>query len=108
MLTSDLKKSLRPKDVERYDTLCDVNISCMAAVDILNDLLCYDKLGSGSLELHKEEIIVESYVQSSLSMFTAQANESGVTSGAAPFCYEAPPTWKLSDREGTDRSSRGR
>ena len=84
LLTTDLKASRDPRDVERYDTLYDINMSCVAAVDILNDLLCYDKLGSGSLELHKEEIIVESYVQSSLSMFTAQANESGVTLSLSP------------------------
>ena len=84
LLTTDLKASRDPRDVERYDTLYDINMSCVAAVDILNDLLCYDKLGSGSLELHKEEIIVESYLQSSLSMFTAQANESGVTLSFAP------------------------
>ena len=65
--------------MSRYDTLFDINMSCVAAVDILNDLLCYDKLGSGALELHKEEIVVESYVQSSLRMFTAQAKECGAT-----------------------------
>jgi signal transduction histidine kinase len=69
----------------RYDTLYDINMSCVAAVDILNDLLSYDKLGSGALELHKEEIVVESYVQSSLSMFTAQANESGASLQLLPL-----------------------
>ena len=78
MLTSDLKKSLRPKDVERYDTLCDVNISCMAAVDILNDLLCYEKLESGILELHKENIVIEPFLKDCLSMFSAHAKECGV------------------------------
>jgi signal transduction histidine kinase/CheY-like chemotaxis protein len=72
-------------DMARYDTLYDINMSCVAAVDILNDLLCYDKLGSGALELHKEEIVVESYVQSSLSMFTAQANESGASLQLLPL-----------------------
>ena len=85
LLTTDLKASTNPVDMSRYDTLFDINMSCVAAVDILNDLLCYDKLGSGALELHKEEIIVESYVQSSLSMFTAQANESGATLQLLPL-----------------------
>lgn len=78
MLTNDLKKSSRPKDVERYDTLCDVNISCMAAVDILNDLLCYEKLESGILELHKENIVIESFLKDCLSMFSVHAKECGV------------------------------
>ena len=78
MLTSDLKKSTSPKDAERYDTLCDVNISCMAAVDILNDLLCYEKLESGILELHKENIVIEPFLMDCLSMFSVHAKECGV------------------------------
>jgi signal transduction histidine kinase len=78
MLTNDLKKSTRTKDVERYDTLCDVNISCMAAVDILNDLLCYEKLESGILELHKENIVIEPFLKDCLSMFSVHAKECGV------------------------------
>jgi signal transduction histidine kinase len=79
LLSSDLKASNDPKDIERYDTLCDVNMSCMAAVDILNDLLCYEKLESGILELHKENILVESLLVGCLTMFSGQARECGVT-----------------------------
>lgn len=42
MLSSESQDSTDAKDVERYDTLCDVNISCIAAVDALNDILCYE------------------------------------------------------------------
>jgi two-component system, cell cycle sensor histidine kinase PleC len=79
LLSSELKASKDPKDMERYDTLCDVNMSCTAAVDILNDLLCYEKLESGILELHKEEIVVAAYLKDRISMFSAQARECGVT-----------------------------
>jgi CheY-like chemotaxis protein len=51
----------------------------MAAVDILNDLLCYEKLESGILELHKENILVESLLVGCLTMFSGQARECGVT-----------------------------
>ena len=78
LLTSELKTSEDPRDVERYDTLCDVNMSCMAAVDILNDLLCYEKLESGILELHKENIVVEPFLKNCISMFSVQAKECGV------------------------------
>ena len=74
-----MKASLNPKDIERYDTLCDVNISCAAAVDILNDLLCYEKLESGILNLHKEDVPVATFLQDCVSMFAAQARECGVT-----------------------------
>jgi two-component system, sensor histidine kinase len=79
LLTTDLKSSKNPKDMERYDTLCDVNMSCTAAVDILNDLLCYEKLESGILELHKENIFVEPFLRDCAAMFSAQARECGVT-----------------------------
>ena len=79
LLTGEMKASKDPKDLERYDTLCDVNMSCMAAVDILNDLLCYEKLDSGILQLHKENIIVGSLLNDSVAMFSAQAREGGVS-----------------------------
>ena len=79
-----MKASLNPKDIERYDTLCDVNISCTAAVDILNDLLCYEKLESGILKLHKEDVAVSTFLQDSVSMFAAQARECGVTMSIIP------------------------
>ena len=79
LLTDEIKASKDPRDIERYDTLCDVNVSCMVAVDILNDLLCYEKLDSGILELHKEDVTVGQFLNESVSMFSAQARESGVT-----------------------------
>jgi signal transduction histidine kinase len=65
--------------MERYDTLFDVNRSCEAAIDILNDLLCFEKIESGILELHKEQIRVQPYLSDCLSMFEVQARECGVT-----------------------------
>ena len=56
-----------------------MNLSCTAAVDILNDLLCYEKLESGILELHKEEFNVGEYLRDRVNMFCAQARECGVT-----------------------------
>ena len=79
MLSSELKASKDLRDLERYDTLCDVNMSCMAAVDILNDLLCYEKLDSGILILHKENVIISHFLKDCVSMFAAQARECGVT-----------------------------
>jgi signal transduction histidine kinase len=79
LLTDELKESTVFKDIERYDTLHDVNRSCEAAIDILNDLLCFEKLESGILELHREEILVQPYLLDCLSMFKLQARECGVT-----------------------------
>jgi protein involved in sex pheromone biosynthesis len=50
--------------MDRYDTLCDVSQACRTAVDILNDLLCFDKLESGILEVHKHEVCDTYFYQS--------------------------------------------
>jgi signal transduction histidine kinase len=95
LLSSDLKASNDPKDIERYDTLCDVNMSCTAAVDILNDLLCYEKLECGIMELRRENIVVELFLKNCILMFSAQARECGVTistvTDAADRDIEATP-----------------
>ena len=74
-----MKASSDPKDADRYDTLRDVNLSCKAALDILNDLLCFDKLESGILQLHKEEISVLPFITASISLFTVQARENDIS-----------------------------
>ena len=78
LLSNELKESKDPKDIERYETLRDVNLSCAAAVDILNDLLCYEKLQSGMLDLHKEHVRVDQLLRECVSMFSVQARDCGV------------------------------
>ena len=61
------------------ETLLDVQSACRIAVEILNDLLCFDKLESGILELHKQDVAVTPFVASCVKMFASQAKEEGVT-----------------------------
>jgi signal transduction histidine kinase len=79
LLIKEFQASTDVKDKERYDTLHDVSRSCEAAIDILNDLLCNEKIESGMLKLHKEDLTVLPYLSDCLSMFTVQARECGVT-----------------------------
>jgi signal transduction histidine kinase/CheY-like chemotaxis protein len=79
LLGDDFKVSKDPRDAERWETLNDVSLSCAVAVDILNDLLCYEKLESGILELHKENITVNQFLTGCMSMIFVQAKECGVT-----------------------------
>jgi signal transduction histidine kinase len=79
LITEELKESTNPKNIERYDTLCDVNLSCMAAVDIFNDLLCSEKLESGILESHRQDVAFNSFLSDCVSMFAVQAREGEVT-----------------------------
>jgi signal transduction histidine kinase/CheY-like chemotaxis protein len=95
LLGDDFKVSNDPKDAERWETLNDVSLSCAVAVDILNDLLCYEKLESGILELHKENITVNQFLTGCMSMIFVQAKECGVTmtlhTDVAP--KEGPPLY---------------
>ena len=78
-LVSDvLKGSESARDLDHYETLMDVQSACGTAVEILNDLLCFDKLESGILELHKHQVSTVSFVTDCVNMFAAQAREGGV------------------------------
>ena len=56
MLTDSLKNSKNSEDVERSEILVDVNVACRTTLDILNDLLCFDKMEGGILVAHKHEV----------------------------------------------------
>ena len=60
------------------ETLTDSQLACAIGVNILNDLLDYDKLQSGVMELHKETIMLVPFVTESLKMFSGQARAKGV------------------------------
>ena len=79
MVCDELDKSNRTGDFEHRETLLDVQTACRIAVEILNDLLCFDKLESGILELHKHEVPVQSFIADCVNMFGSQAREAGVT-----------------------------
>ena len=66
-------------DAGHQEMLLDVQSACRIAVEILNDLLCFDKLESGILELHKQDIEVAPFIASCVKMFASQAKEEGVT-----------------------------
>ena len=62
-------------DADRLDTLQDINSSCVSALDILNDLLCFNKLEAGLLELNKETVCPGQFVKDSVSMFNVQVSD---------------------------------
>ena len=79
MLTDSLKNSEHPEDVERSGILVDVNVACRTTLDILNDLLCFDKMEDGILVAHKHKVSVISFISNCVDMFSAQAREANVT-----------------------------
>jgi signal transduction histidine kinase len=78
LLTDDIQASTDPKDADRNDILSDTNSACRTALDILNDLLCFDKLENGVLVLHKQEEPVLPFIFDCVAMFSSQARECGV------------------------------
>ena len=81
MVVTQLKKKRRktPEEKEMCETLSDIRLACSTAVDILNDLLSFEKLESGILVLHREDISVVKFMKEGIVMFSAQAKEKGVT-----------------------------
>jgi signal transduction histidine kinase len=62
----------------RFETLTDINVACNTAVDILNDLLSFEKLESGILELHKEDVPALSFVNECVGMFAVHAKSKNI------------------------------
>jgi hypothetical protein len=54
----------------------DVLASCQVSIDVLNDLLLFDKLENGNLELEKKETTVWDIVNSNAKLFVVQVSNS--------------------------------
>ena len=63
LVCDDLEASTDDKDLEHCETLLDVQSACRIAVEILNDLLCFDKLESGILEMHKHDVPAITFIE---------------------------------------------
>eukprot|EP01035_Chromulina_nebulosa_P069592 gene69592-biopygen43533 len=60
------------------DTAIDTEKSCKTAVDILNDMLLYDKIVNGLMVLDKRFIAPLDFIIKVLSPFYLQAREAGI------------------------------
>ena len=67
-----------PVEVERMETLVETQSACGAALDILNELLLFDKLESGALVLNKLTVPVPELVEDSIKMFSVQTREKSI------------------------------
>ena len=82
------KRNLTSDEAEMCETLSDIRLACSTAVDILNDLLSFEKLESGILVLHRENISVMKFMKEGIVMFSGQAKEQGVTLDLVPTIDE--------------------
>ena len=67
-----------PVEVERKETLVETQSACGAALDILNELLLFDKLETGALVLNKLKVPVPELVEDSIKMFSVQTREKSI------------------------------
>ncbi len=87
MVITGLKRSLgsgsgghtHAHEEDLLETLSDIQLACNTAVDILNDLLSFEKLESGILELHRQDIPALQFISECIVLFNPQAREKGVS-----------------------------
>ena len=60
------------------DTVDDISNSCQTALSILNDLLTFDKIDSGQMQLEFEETHPWSYINSAVKPFSVQARQNNI------------------------------
>lgn len=93
VLEEDLESAIR----EDQETVQDIKDSCNVAVNVLNELLTFDKLESGNLLLEKSTVNAMSLIKKTVKPFHIQARRSGValTIRIAPEDFEALSTLSI-------------
>jgi signal transduction histidine kinase/CheY-like chemotaxis protein len=79
LLCDDLQVNVCDEYQKPCETMMEVQSACRTAVETLNDLLCFDKLESGILKLHKHEVPVIPFLDNCVKMLGTQATEAQVT-----------------------------
>ena len=65
--------------MDRFDTLNDIALSVTTTVDILNDLLTFEKMEAGLMDLHKSDVNVFSFIESCVGIFYSPARNKNIT-----------------------------
>eukprot|EP01041_Mallomonas_annulata_P012015 gene12015-25174_t len=78
MLTMNKRESFNGRDMELLSTLKEIQASCDVAVEILNDLLAYEKLEAGIMTLEAKEIQIWSFIKETLRPFSVSAIEHSI------------------------------
>jgi signal transduction histidine kinase len=63
-------------DVESFlELIADTNDACNIAIDILNDLLLYEKIDGGLLTMDATDVSLESFVKDVVKVFIVQVRQ---------------------------------
>ncbi len=68
-----------PIEKERLQTLEEIDCATGAALDILNELLLYDKLQKGMLELNRQSVYIKETLASCIKMFAVHLREKSIS-----------------------------
>ena len=68
----------REFDPNIMETISSIRLSCSTAIDILSDLLTYEKIESGVQQLELTEVDLHAEIRSTLHQLVVQARENGV------------------------------
>ena len=82
-----LTDELRNATADCQDTVFVVRDSCKIAVEVLNELLTFDKLESGTLLFEKSTIKALSLIQQTVKPFTVQVLHVAFASRACSSCH---------------------
>ena len=67
-------------DSENYENIVkDMKTECVAAIDILNDLLSYEKIDAGLMKLHKTDFSMLPFLRDNIRPFFPQVQHSTTT-----------------------------
>jgi signal transduction histidine kinase len=73
LLNEELQEKTENSDC--VGILRDIQQSCFTAIEILNDMLTFDKVKSGLLTLEKKMIFPVNFIESTMTPFALQVND---------------------------------
>jgi signal transduction histidine kinase len=70
-----LSHSNHPESSDVREILSDINLSCDAAIDTLNDLLLFEKIEEGKMKLDQRKILISDLIAKCVKPFDLQVRE---------------------------------
>lgn len=75
LLTDEASKRADPTENDSIDTLKCIVTACEAAIDVLNDILCFDKIESRTIDLRTQSTAIIPFLSDCLKIFAPIALE---------------------------------
>lgn len=66
------QESLHSVSQDSMDIIVDSTDACTSAIDILNDLLLYDKIEDGNMQMELERVVIRSFLAKYVGIFRIQ------------------------------------